>query len=84
MNMGAMEAHLNKNMKAAKMRERMQAKAEANKGQSRPSEPSGNAGPTISEEEYMEEYNDDKFYFETEVKPDLENLKKYIGTSVYC
>jgi hypothetical protein len=40
--------------------------------------------PTISEEEYMEEYNDDKFYFETEVKPDLENLKKYIGTSVYC
>jgi hypothetical protein len=53
MNMGAMEAHLNKNMKAAKMRERMQAKAEANKGQSKSSEASSNAGPTISEEEII-------------------------------
>jgi hypothetical protein len=31
MNMGAMEAQLNKNMKASKMRERMQAKAQTNK-----------------------------------------------------
>ena len=30
MNMGAMEAQLNKNMKTAKMKERMQAKAQAN------------------------------------------------------
>ena len=28
--------------------------------------------------------NNDEFYFETEVEPALENLKKYIGTSVYC
>lgn len=35
MNMGAMEAQLNKNMKTAKMKERMQAKAEANKAQNK-------------------------------------------------
>ena len=37
----------------------------------------------MSEEEYMEEY-DDEFYFETEVKPALEDLRKSIGISVYC
>ena len=35
MNMGAMEAQLNKNMKTAKMKERMQAKAQANKSQNK-------------------------------------------------
>ena len=39
--------------------------------------------PMMSEEEYMEEY-DDEFYFETEVKPALEDLRKSIGISVYC
>ena len=55
MNMGAMESHLNKNMKAAKMRERMQAKAEANKAQKAPKEQasSASAKPTISEEDII-------------------------------
>ena len=56
MNMGAMEAQLNKNMKTAKMKERMQAKAEANKAH-KSSAPatatSANAFPTISEEEII-------------------------------
>lgn len=54
MNMGAMEAQLNKNMKAAKMRERMQAKAQANKsqtGKSQPNQPTN--APSISEEEII-------------------------------
>jgi len=59
MNMGAMEAHLNKNMKTAKMKERMQAKAQANaqanaqasKNVSTSSEAS--ASPAISEEEIV-------------------------------
>jgi hypothetical protein len=55
--MGAMEAHLNKNMKTAKMKERMQAKAQANaqanasKNMSTSSEAA--ASPTISEEEII-------------------------------
>ena len=59
MNMGAMEANLNKNMKAAKMRERMQAKAEANKVQAnkmqtKSAESTTNASkPTISEEDII-------------------------------
>ena len=57
MNMGAMESHLNKNMKAAKMRERMQAKAEANKStkaQTKSTESTANASkPTISEEDII-------------------------------
>ena len=54
MNMGAMEANLNKNMKAAKMRERMQAKAEANKTQKAPaSAPTNSNKPTISEEDII-------------------------------
>jgi hypothetical protein len=56
MNMGAMESQLNKNMKAAKMRERMQAKAEANKAQKAPlkeQSTSANAFPTISEEDII-------------------------------
>ena len=54
MNMGAMESHLNKNMKAAKMRERMQAKAEANKSQKMStSVPTKELKPTISEEDII-------------------------------
>jgi hypothetical protein len=54
MNMGAMESHLNKNMKAAKMRERMQAKAEANKSQKMSvSAPAKELKPTISEEDII-------------------------------
>ena len=62
MNMGAMESQLNKNMKTAKMRERMQAKAqakaqalaEANKAQKTPmKEQSTNASPAISEEDII-------------------------------
>jgi len=52
MNMGAMESHLNKNMKAAKMRERMQAKAEANKSQKAPVKEQVTK-PTISEEDII-------------------------------
>jgi hypothetical protein len=56
MNMGAMEAQLNKNMKTAKMRERMQAKAEANKAQKAPVKEqatTANTNPTISEEDII-------------------------------
>jgi hypothetical protein len=54
MNMGAMEAQLNKNMKTAKMRERMQAKAEANKSQKMSaSAPTKEFKPTISEEDII-------------------------------
>ena len=54
MNMGAMEAQLNKNMKAAKMKERMQAKAEANKTQANKAQTNkSNASPTISEEDII-------------------------------
>lgn len=50
MNMGAMEAQLNKNMKAAKMRERMQAKVNKPKTTDTTTTTSG---PTISEEEII-------------------------------
>jgi len=55
MNMGAMEAHLNKNMKSAKMRERMQAKAQSNKDSShkKASETTKEHLPTISEEDII-------------------------------
>ena len=55
MNMGAMEAQLNKNMKTAKMKERMQAKAEANKAQSNKTQTktTTTASPTISEEDII-------------------------------
>ena len=60
MNMGAMEANLNKNMKAAKMRERMQAKAEANKVESNKAQSNKSTKaqeqsnkPTISEEDII-------------------------------
>jgi len=54
MNMGAMEAQLNKNMKAAKMKERMQAKAEANKAQTnKPNLATMNTNAQISEEEII-------------------------------
>jgi hypothetical protein len=49
MNMGAMEAQLNKNMKAAKMRERMQAKVNKPKT----SDTTTTTSPTISEEEII-------------------------------
>jgi membrane protease subunit (stomatin/prohibitin family) len=52
MNMGAMEAQLNKNMKTAKMRERMQAKAEANKAQKAPMKEQATK-PAISEEDII-------------------------------
>jgi hypothetical protein len=67
MNMGAMESQLNKNMKTAKMRERMQAKAEANKAQASAqanlnkttaatnvcANACANASPAISEEDII-------------------------------
>lgn len=58
LNMSAMEAHLNKNMKTAKMKERMQAKAKANaQTQSQTSknvaETSNSVNPAISEEEII-------------------------------
>ena len=53
MNMGAMEAQLNKNMKTAKMKERMQAKAQANKAQTPANKTTSNASPTISEEDII-------------------------------
>ena len=49
-NMAAMEAQMNKNMKAAKMRERMRAKVEQ-KTQTAASAPSAVPAPTLSEEE---------------------------------
>ena len=53
-NMGAMEAQLNKNMKAAKMRERMKAKAASNMNQT-PKTPTNlePAKPALSEEEII-------------------------------
>jgi hypothetical protein len=53
MNMGAMEAQLNKNMKAAKMRERMQAKAQANNSKTTDRTDTTASGPMISEEEII-------------------------------
>ena len=55
LNMGAMEANLNKNMKAAKMRERMQAKVEANKAEANKSTKTQDqtSKPTISEEDII-------------------------------
>jgi hypothetical protein len=55
-NMGAMESQLNKNMKAAKMRERMKAKAVSNMKQTAASSASANvepAKPALSEEEII-------------------------------
>ena len=53
-NMGAMESQLNKNMKAAKMRERMKAKAASNMNQT-PKTPTNvePAKPALSEEEII-------------------------------
>jgi hypothetical protein len=56
MNMGAMEAQMNKSMKAAKMKERMQAKAQANKAEANKSNKTPMSVPTqstISEEEII-------------------------------
>ena len=55
-NMGAMEAHLNRNMKTAKMKERIKSKAEANakaKEQEAASSSTMDAKPAISEEELL-------------------------------
>jgi hypothetical protein len=52
MNMGAMEAQLNKNMKASKMRERMQAKVNKPKTADTTTE-TATTGPMISEEEII-------------------------------
>ena len=55
-NMGAMEAHLNRNMKTAKMKERIKSKAEANakaKEQDAASSSTMDAKPAISEEELL-------------------------------
>jgi hypothetical protein len=53
MNMGAMEAQMNKSMKAAKMKERMQAKAQANKEHKAPIPTQSSTQSTISEEEII-------------------------------
>jgi len=58
MNMGAMEAHLNRNMKTAKMKERIRTKAEANAKAkedafSSASSSTMDAKPSISEEELL-------------------------------
>jgi hypothetical protein len=55
MNMGAMEAQLNKNMKTAKMKERMQAKAQANKTELNKSQTktTATASPMISDEDII-------------------------------
>ena len=56
MNMGAMEAQMNKSMKAAKMKERMQAKAQANKAEANKMNKAPVSTPaqsTISEEEII-------------------------------
>jgi hypothetical protein len=55
MNMGAMEAQMNKSMKAAKMKERMQAKAQANKEHKAPipTPTQSSSQSTISEEEII-------------------------------
>jgi hypothetical protein len=54
-NMGAMEAQLNRNMKNAKMKERMRAKAEANAKLREQKQNSGPVGqvPIVSEEEIL-------------------------------
>jgi hypothetical protein len=55
-NMGAMEAHLNRNMKTAKMKERIKSKAEANakaKEDAATSTSTMDAKPAISEEELL-------------------------------
>ena len=52
MNMGAMESQLNKNMKTAKMRERMQAKAQANLNKTTATT-NANASAAISEEDII-------------------------------
>jgi hypothetical protein len=54
MNMGAMEAQLNKNMKTAKMRERMQAKAQSQVNKPKTTDTTTTTlEPTISEEEII-------------------------------
>lgn len=53
MNMGAMEAQLNKNMKAAKMRERMQTKVQTQSNKPKTTDTTTATGPTISEEEII-------------------------------
>lgn len=56
MNMGAMEAHLNRNMKTAKMKERIRTKAEANakaKEEAAVSSSTMDSKPAISEEELL-------------------------------
>uniref|UniRef100_A0A6C0I6K0 Uncharacterized protein n=1 Tax=viral metagenome TaxID=1070528 RepID=A0A6C0I6K0_9ZZZZ len=51
-NMGAMEAQMNKNMKMAKMKERMRAKVEAKEQPKTPSAPASDK-PALSEEEII-------------------------------
>ena len=54
MNMGAMEAQLNKNMKAAKMRERMQTKVQTQANKPKTTDTTtATTGPMISEEEII-------------------------------
>ena len=53
MNMGAMEAQMNKNMKAAKMRERMQTKVQTQANKSKPADTTTISSPMISEEEII-------------------------------
>jgi len=53
LNMGAMEAQMNKNMKAAKMKERMKAKVDAKNTQPSVAKPVTPKSQTISEEEII-------------------------------
>ena len=79
MNMGAMEAQLNKNMKAAKMRERMQAKAQANKSQTGKSQTNQTTNaPSISEEEIIKIFSTGEKVEKTPrgAKPPEQNNKK--------
>ena len=53
MNMGAMESQMNKNMKMAKMKERMRAKAETNANATKPTTTVEPVKPALSEEELI-------------------------------
>lgn len=57
MNMGAMEAQLNRNLKTAKMKERMRNKVDAKKQQQFIPTSTENLGPTINEDEVIKVFS---------------------------
>ena len=57
MNMGAMESHLNQNLKMAKMKERMKTKADAKQKQNVTASQNSAAPATISEEEIIKVFS---------------------------